>query len=296
LNENAQRYLISEVNKNIQDLYTNEFINLIKLAIQRLQSIDDEKHRTTFLILLEMIFSSYIKKGIRNYPDHKLKDLLTIGIQISLNSVEQPYCLMLIESLVKFHSGTSTDTLYSPKIERLFTLIHELDNLCTRYDPSKIFKDEWFNSYVLIVPTGYVKLTRITYQNLCINQKSPWIIYVWKRLVHLSLAKYSPENNVSTLNSINRWLIDVGHHKYDPDNILTIIFVTNVFNTVTNYMKPLSLPNIEHIITYILHVIKNPQLSVQLDTNNIYRFIQEGQQAIRDILYLKGNILKLKMY
>ncbi|CAF1183994.1 unnamed protein product [Didymodactylos carnosus] len=293
LKESSRRYLALEVNKKIQNIHLEKFNTLMRLAVQRLKVIENEKTRTTFTMLLETVFTSYAKQITRDYSEYKYKELLTTAVQISSNMIERPCCLLLIEGLVKACSGMNAELPNISKIERLFRVLRELDDILKDFEPSAIIKDEWFSGFILTMSNGYSKISRPLYQTLCENKKNRWILYIWTRLIQLSLTKYQPDNNEQTLHAMNQWLIDVRHQKYDPDALFTVILVTYLFNTATTFMKPLSLPNIEHISNYISDFIKQKQLIIKLDTSNIYQFVRDGQRAIRDILALKGKFYLL---
>jgi hypothetical protein len=106
----------------------------------------------------------------------------------------------------------------------------------------------------------------------------------------LSLLQAKYDNPYEMLLKLNEWLKSVRHDKYDVKDILTIIFVINLFDIViVKYMKSLlSLPNIGSIVHILLCAAKEniPQINMK----HVNDFIQNGQQSIQDILLLKGKI------
>jgi hypothetical protein len=89
--------------------------------------------------------------------------------------------------------------------------------------------------------------------------------------------------------ALNEWMNDVKHDIYDKNDILTIIFVKNIFEIViTKHIKSISsLPNIGSILRYILRA-RDDQTPL-IDIKKVDDFIQNVVHSIQDILKLKGE-------
>jgi hypothetical protein len=154
-----------------------------------------------------------------------------------------------------------------------------------------IIQDEWLQDYFLVMPDDFLyNFNSNVYQYLCDNhQNNRWTIYIWKRLIHLSILKLKPENTNEMLLKLNDWMNVVQHSIYNINDTLTIILVINLFELIiVKHIKyVLSLPNIEFIVNYILNS-RQEQL-YELDTKQVDEFIQNGRKAIQHILLLQGK-------
>jgi hypothetical protein len=136
----------------------------------------------------------------------------------------------------------------------------------------------------------WIQIDQDIYKYLCNNhQNNPWTIYVWSRVIQLSLLKTVKENLNMTLFKLNEWMKIVKHDVYQPNDVLTIIFVKNLFELIivkyTNMI--LVLPNIETIIKFVI-AIKEQQPN-NINTTQVEDFIRHGLQELEHILRLKGN-------
>jgi hypothetical protein len=154
-----------------------------------------------------------------------------------------------------------------------------------------IIKDEWLQNYLLTIPDDFLhNIDQYFYQYLCENHRNNrWTIYIWKRLIHLSIIKSKIENTNEMLLKLNHWMNAVNHNVYDINDTLTIILAINLFEFIINkYTKSiLSLPNIESIISFISHSWK--EQVQQLDAKKFDEFMQNGLKSIQQILQLQGK-------
>ena len=295
LNGINQKQFSSNVAKRLSTAAVDVFLRYIQLALQRSMKVKDSS-RLHFMKLLETIFDAFIEKQLRDDQysykilESELKDLLKICLRVSsIPILEQPSCLLIIQHLLfKRHTHGSNIT---ERLNRLFQNLNEFDkNLCESNDPVPIIKDEWLKDYVLSIPQAWQQLTKTTYEKLCDNhQNNRWTIYIWSRIVNLALGKANYDNPSEILINMNKWMNDIKHNVYKADDALTIIFVISVFETIiVKYTKSvLLLPNIESIIEFIFHARQVELYSI--NKNHVDDFIHKGEQAIQDILVLKGK-------
>ena len=109
----------------------------------------------------------------------------------------------------------------------------------------------------------------------------------------LSLSKLETNQWNETLVTLNQWMIDVKHDKYDSKDILTILFVRSIFNLIISKHTTsiLFVSGIESILQYILHA-KNDNHDL-IDTIAVDDFIQNESHSMEDILLLNGEFTKV---
>jgi hypothetical protein len=296
LNEIITKHFISKLTYRTMNASIEAFLRYTRLAKQCVTKIKDE-YRSRFIKIFEKIFEGFVNRHLNDelfchrFSDSDLKEFLNIGLEMSLtHHLQQPSCLIIIWRLL-FQNETRLSNI-ADKIKGLFRKLNEFDqDLCEKNDPELIIRDEWLQNYLLVVPEDFLhNIHRNVYQYLCDNHRNNrWTIYIWKRILHLSILKAKTENTNEMLVKLNGWMTLVKHDVYDINDTLTIILVINLFELIiVKYTKSLlSLPNIESIVNFILHT-RHEQLH-QLDTKQVDEFIQNGQRSIQHILLLQGK-------
>jgi hypothetical protein len=180
------------------------------------------------------------------------------------------------------------------KIGYLFERLNNFErSLYDNNDPVNIIRDEWLNDYIFLFPQEWIKINKHDYQGLCDNHhNNRWSIHIWSRVVHLSIMKSENMKTNEILRALNEWMKNVKHDSYDPNDILTIIFVKTVFeNIIAKHMKStLSLPNISLMIQYVIH-IRDDTVQI-IDRKLVDEFIETVKQSIKDVLLLNGTFFK----
>jgi hypothetical protein len=281
------------------------FLRYTKLVNQSMTKIKVE-HRPRVVNIFEKIFNTFITKQLNEeryshqFSDSALKEFLSIGLEMSsTHSIQQPSCLLIIRRLLFQNETRLVKT--TDKIKGLFKRLNDFNSdLCENNDPIKIIQDDWLQDYVFAMPEDFLNnFNANVYQYLCEHhQNNRWIIYIWKRLIHLSILKSKPEDANDMLLKLNDWMKTVKHNVYNINDTLTIILVINLFELIiAKYTKSiLSLPNIEDIIKFVL-CTRQEQL-YELDIKQVDEFIQNGQKAVQQILLLqsKYNLTYIEAY
>jgi hypothetical protein len=296
LNEIIQKHLISKLSFRTMNASIEDFLRYTKLANQCVTKIKTD-YRPRFMRIFEKIFDSFINKQLNDerycylFSDSALKEFLNIGLQMSsTHNIQQTSCLLIMRRLL-FQNDIRLLKI-ADKIKGLFKKLNDFDqDFCENNDPMFIIQDEWLQDYLLAMPEDFLhNFNSNVYQYLCDNHRNNrWTIYIWKRLIHLSILKSKPENTNEMLLKLNDWMSLVKHNVYNINDTLTIILVINLFElTIVKHTKyVLSLPNIEFIVNYILNS-RQEQLH-ELDTKQVDEFIQNGQKSIQQILLLQGK-------
>ena len=296
LNDIIQKHLIVKLSFRTKNASIENFLRYTKLVEQSITKIKDE-YRPRFMGIYEQIFDTFINKQLNDeqcffrFPELNLKEFLYISLKISpTRNLQHPSCLLIIRRLIFQNDTRSTNV--ADKIKGLFRKLNEFDqDLCEKNDPIFIIQDEWLQDYLLTIPDDFLyHFNQNVYNYLCDNhQNNHWTIYIWKRLIHLSILKLKIENTNEMLLKMNDWMSVIKHNIYNINDTLTIILVINLFELIiVKYMKSISsLPNIEHIIGFIIHTRKE-QLH-QLDTKQVDEFIQNGEKTIQQLLLLQGK-------
>lgn len=298
LNEIIQKHLMEKLSYRTMNTSVENFIRYTKLAKHNFAKIK-EKNQPQFIKIFEKIFDAFISKQLNDerlshlYSSSDLKEFLSIGIEMSLtHHLQTQSCLLIIRHLF-FQNNTRVMNV-TDKIKDLFKKLNDFDQgLCERNDPVTIFQDEWLQNYLLAIPEDFLcNFDENIYQYLCDNHRNnPWTIYIWKRLIHLSILKSKIENINEMLLKLNDWMNIVKHNVYDINDTLTIILINNIFEQIfVKYTKNiLSFPNIEFIVSFILHSRQEQVQVHQVDVKQIDEFIQNGQKSIQHILLLQGK-------
>jgi hypothetical protein len=247
--------------------------------------------RPYFVEIFEQIYDAFVLKEIQTRLNEKdLKELLNIDSSlISPNHIYRTPISSVIQQLLFKIDPSILNT--AEKIKRLFQNLKNFDeNICKDNNPVNIIEDEWLKDFIIIIPQIWIKLDQDTYGYLCNNhQNNQWIIYVWSRIVHLSLLKTVKDNPNLTLVKLNEWMKNVKHDIYNPNDILTIIFVKNLFEVIIiKHMKSmLLLPNIETIIKYVISIRERQPNDI--DARQVDDFIRNACQELENILQLKSK-------
>ncbi|CAF2672999.1 unnamed protein product [Rotaria sp. Silwood2] len=267
-----------------------------------LQHIKDESHER-FLTLLEAVLHAFLYKQLNKtqyshqFKESDLKEFLNIALELSSTcDLKHQSCLRIIQHLLfKLENNAITKPT---KIKYLFERVNNLDdNLCEKNDPASIIQDEWLNEYIFHMPQDWSMLSEYDYQVLNkIHSNNRWSIYIWSKLISLSLSKTEVDKWKETLAELNEWMIIVKHDIYDPNDTLTIIFVKNIFDIViSKHTKSLlSVWNIGTILNYILCGRQsNHNL---LNTKQVDDFIQNVHHSMQDILSLNSKLDLSKLF
>ncbi|CAF1096514.1 unnamed protein product [Rotaria sordida] len=296
LNDIIQKHLISKFTNRTMNTSIGNFLRYTRLAKQCMTKIKSEYH-PRFLRIYEKIFDAFINKQLteerysHQFSESDLKQFLSIGLEMSLtHNLQQSSCLLIIRRLI-FQNNTRLINI-ADKIKSLFKKLNDFDqDLCENNDPMFIIQDEWLQDYLLVIPEDFLRyFNENIYHYLCNNhQNNRWTIYIWRRLIHLSILKLKAENTNDMLFKLNEWMKIVGHNVYNINDTLTIILIINLFELIiVKYTKSvLSLPNINIIINFILHT-RQEQL-YQMDIKQVDEFIQNAEISIQQILLLQGK-------
>ncbi|CAF5000453.1 unnamed protein product, partial [Rotaria socialis] len=178
------------------------------------------------------------------------------------------------------------------KTKGLFEKLNDFDqSLCEKNNPAAIIQDEWLQDYLLLIPEDFLRyFNENVYNYLCNNHlNNRWTLYIWRRLIYLSILKSKAENTNEILLKMNEWMHIVKHDNYNINDTLTIILIINLFELViVKYIKSvLSLPKIDIIMNFIVNA-RQEQLH-QMDTKQVDEFIQGAEKSIQQILLLQGK-------
>jgi len=295
INDVIKKHLTAILINRISTVSIETFSRYTQSTRRSLTEIKPE-FRSCFIEIFEKIYDSLITTQIED-PQYSyrliqtdLKELLNIGLLLtSTHSIKRPSCLLLIREILFKIDNRVKNT--AEKFKHLFQNLNSFDeNLCKNHDPVEIIEDEWLKDFLITNSQIWLKLDQDTYNYLChYHKNNRWIIYTWTRIIHLSLLKLNNENPYDTLLKLNEWMKNVKHDIYDPTDLLTIIFVTEVFELIiTKHTKSiLLLPNIEIIMNFIFSINQNQ--SYKIDTAQVDFIIRNGREILQEILQLKGK-------
>jgi hypothetical protein len=295
INGIMKNYFSLILTQQMQNIAIETFKQYYRSAEASIKQIKDE-NRQHFLEILEIVLHAFLNKQLNDekysyqFTESDLQQFLIITNKLTPTySLQHPSCLLIIRHLL-FKSGKKA--IYkSGKIMDLFEKLNHFDqSLCATNDPTNMIQDEWLTDYIFDSPQKWPLITRNDYHNLCvIHHNNPWSIYIWSRILHLSFIKFEVAKSNQILVALNEWMNDVKHDIYDKNDILTIIFVKNIFEIViTKHIKSISsLPNIGSILRYILRA-RDDQTPL-IDIKKVDDFIQNVVHSIQDILKLKGE-------
>ncbi|CAF1462486.1 unnamed protein product [Rotaria sordida] len=302
INEIIQKYFISILKKQILIVSIETYFQFINSAMECFLNIQTQ-YQENFLKILQTCFDAFVEKKCLDeqysyqLSEINLKNLLRIGFRLSLMRTDiQQSCLLIIRRLL-FNVNEDLRDTYD-KLMQLFRKVNDFDeNLRNKYDPTVVIQDDWLQDYIISIPEDWLKLNQEIYQNLCeTHRNNRWIIYIWSRIVCLSLLKVKNENSNEILLKLNEWIQNVKHDVYDANDTLTIIFVIHVFEIIIarSNRSIVSFPNIKCIMNIIIQIRQEQQN--RLNVKQVDDFIQSGQQFIQNILSLKGNMLNIFVF
>lgn len=291
LNLVIRKYLSTVLIKNISSVSFYSFKQYIDSAKGCVDGLF-VANKAKFLDIFEQFYDAFVAKEMRNlarYKEHEIKALM--NIDPSLLPVERrrkPANSLIIQQLIFRIDPPTLDT--PQKLIRLFRNIAEYSNTILRNsEPSQIIDIESLKDFTIGIPQIWLKLDENTYRSLCnYHQNNPWTIYIWSHIVNLSVVKVGKDNLNTTLVQLNDWMKTVHHDVYNPNDILTIIFVKNLFEfLIIKYTKYIvSLPNIELIVKFVISM--KDQHPDKINAKQVDEFIQNGCRELEAILQLKG--------
>ena len=296
LNEINQKHLMSKLSDRTMNTSVDNFRRYARLTKESLIKIKED-YSPRFITIFEKVFDSFMNKQMNEeryyhkFTDSDLKEFLNIGLEMSLTHNPQRLSCRLIIQRLLFENDNRPSKI-ADRIKNLFKKLNDFDqNLCENNDPAFIIEDEWLQNYLLSIPNDFLNyINENAYQYLCDHHgNNRWTIYIWKRLIHLSILKSKTENGTEMLLKMNDWMNKVKHNTYDINDTLTIILVINLFELVIDkYAKSVSsLPNIEAIMNILLHA-RQEQLH-ELDAKQVDDFTQNVLKSIEHILFLQGK-------
>ncbi|CAF2095123.1 unnamed protein product [Rotaria magnacalcarata] len=295
INKIMQKHLSLILTQRMQNITIETFKRCNGRSNEVLKQIKDENYQI-FAGILDTVLYGFLNKQLNDQQyscyltDYILKEFLNIALRLSpTHSLQHPSCLLIIRHLL--FKLDNYGIVISEKITRLFIRLNNLDKgVFQTDDPASIIKDEWLIDYIFHIPQDWLMLIKYDYDCLtAVCQNNSWSLYIWSRLIQLSLSKVETDKWNATVAHLNHWMINVGRDKYTANDTLTIIFVNTIFDTVIfkNSKSVLFVPNIGSILTYILDARQNNDKLV--DIKQVDDFIQKVNQSIKDILSLNSK-------
>ncbi|CAF4220855.1 unnamed protein product, partial [Rotaria sp. Silwood2] len=294
-NQIMQKYFSLILMQQIQTISIEILKNYYRSVNECVNKIKDE-NREDFLRILETVLCAFLNKQLTDehyscqFSENDLKELLNIAFELSsTHDLQNRSCSLIIQYLLfKLVKNVPSKSI---KIKYLFERLNNFDtNLCETNDPADIIKDEWLIDYIFHVPQDWLMISKNDYQNLSdIHHNNRWSIYIWSRIISLSLSTSEIGKWDEILAKLNEWMINVQHDIYNANDTLTIIFVKNIFEIVIfkHTKSVLSTPNIGSILQFILHTRQyNSHL---IDIKQVDNFIENVCHLIRDILSLNST-------
>ena len=297
-NDIIKKYFTPILIKRISIISIETFHQYIQSARECFDKLKSE-FRQRFIEIFEKIYDSFIIKQIPNpqylyrFKQTDFKELLKIGLLLtSTNNLKRSSCLILIrEILFKIDSRIKSS---GQKLKYLFENFDTLDeNLYINTNPSEIIEDEWLKDFIINNLENWLTLDYDIYQYLCNHhQNNTWIIYIWTRIIHLSILKLINNNSNDILLKLNQWMKNIKHEIYDSKDILTIIFISKLFDIIIiKYIKSiLLLPDIEILMNFILLIRMNQPNKI--DAGQVDVMTQNSKEIIQEILLLKSKFVK----
>jgi hypothetical protein len=300
VNEIMQKHFSIILTQRFQSVPVEVFKQCYQSARESLKQTKEE-NRLRSLKIIEDVFHALLNNHVNNdaysyrLTESHMKQLLNIALELSLaNGLQHPIYLLIFRQLFKLDKNS--DYVYR-KIRCLFERLNNIEqNLYETNDPTNIIRDEWLNDYIFLLPQEWLKMNKHEYQGLCdIHHNNHWSIYIWSRIIHLSIMKSEGTKPNEILVPLNEWMKNVKHDIYDTNDILTIIFVKNVFeNIIAKHMKSvLSLSNINLIIQHVMHIREDTTHSI--DRKLVDDFIETVKQSIKNVLLLNGKIIMIRV-
>ncbi|CAM4822618.1 unnamed protein product [Rotaria magnacalcarata] len=290
-----QKHLIPILNERILSTSIVNFQRYARLAKNRLADIKPEL-QSHFIRLFENIFDAYIIKQIGNsncwYQLSRTEwiDILQVGLEISSTDLSgRRSCLLLLRKIV--FEIESLTTLNAQRLKDLFRNLKIFnETICQKYDPQQIIEDDWLKDFLIANLQIWLKLDQDTYKYISENhENNPWAIYIWSRIVHLSLSKMFNSSHIDILTNMDDWMKKVECDIYKPTDIFTMILMNQLFQLIiVKYSKSiLSLPNVVTIMNFIISMRENT--SERIATSEINKFINNCLDTVHEIFQLKSK-------
>ena len=256
--------------------------------------------RAGFTKIFQKIFDAFVIKqmqlpaSVYGLTPTDCKKFLQFGLEISSVELQQnTTCLRLLRRLIC--ETESYQRSLPDKLQALFRNLDALDgNLRQTHISDQLIDDEWLTDFLIVNTQNWLKLDEDTYGHLCRHYKNdPWAIYVWSRIMHLSLTKLANENPYDILVQLNDWMKRVHHHTFDPEDTFTLIFVGKLFDLIiTKLPRALSsLPKID-AITNVLLPLRDDHTGI-VNVVELNNFIKTAQGVIVEILHFKSKCTRV---
>ncbi|CAF2154939.1 unnamed protein product [Rotaria magnacalcarata] len=300
INEIMQKHLSSILTQRMQNITIETFKRCNGRSNEFLKQIKDENYQI-FVGILDKVLHGFLNKQLNDqqysyyFTDYILKEFLNIALRLSpTHSLQHPSCLLIIRHLL--FKMDNYGVVISEKIKRLFARLSNLDKgVFQTDDPTSIIKDEWLIDYIFHIPQDWFMLSRYDYDYLtAAYQNNSWSLYIWSRLIQLSLSKVGVDKWNETVAQLNQWMINVNHDIYIANDTLTIIFVNIIFEMVIskNSKSILFAPNIGSMLKYILDARQNNDNLI--DINQVDDFSQKINESIKETLSLNSKLRLLE--
>ncbi|CAF3736616.1 unnamed protein product, partial [Adineta steineri] len=299
LNDISQKHLTSRLSERSMNASIAIFLHYTNLSKHYLVTQINKEYCTRFLQMYEKIFEMFINHQLNSdqyshlFSELCLKEFLANSLELSrTKDLHRPSCLLILRRLLFQTHNRSAEKVENIKI--VFRNINNFDQgLCEKNDPASIIQDEWLEDLLLRIADDFIyNINSITYQSLCeLHHENRWTIYIWNRIIHLSLLKLRTENINETLYKLNEWMKVVQHDVYKSFDTLTILLVMNLFEMlIVKYIKSvLSLSNIEIILNFVQNIRQEQMYPI--DAKQVDEFMINGQLSIQKILFLQGFCL-----
>lgn len=294
INDIMQKGFSEILAQRMQTVSVETFKRYFQSTKACLKQIKDE-NRPRSLNIFETVFHAFLYRQLgddqysRRLTEEHLKQFFNVAVELSLahNLQQPPYSLVIRHLLFKLSNNAVKK---STKITDVLERLNRLDQyLYDTHDPSNIIHDEWLSDCIF-VPQEWLRVTKYDYQTLCDTYHSNrWSNYIWSKIVHLSFHKWEITKPNEILTQLNEWMNNFGHSVYDANDILTNIFVKNIFEIIiAKYIKSvLSLQSFDSILPYILKIRQEtPHL---IDAKLVDDFVENIKLSIKNVLLLNGK-------
>lgn len=298
VNQNLEKFFIKSLSDKIKTMRLNDFQRWIETANQSIMEVNEELRKPLVRALVEVLdtFMSTKLPTIYSNPFERREYISLLNICMKFPSTEyfnKDSFKHLIHKIVIKIEGYHKNI--PEKLKILFENIRVLpERFCNECDPKQIIEDTWLKDFFLNNIAIWSQVDKFTYRHLCENhQKNRWTIYIWSRIMHNSLINLSNASVVDVLTKLNDWMITIGHQEYRADDVLTIIFVQELFEIIMSKYSTsiLSLPSIDAIIKFSIGI--HEQVSESEREGSIKDFLQNGIEILKEILQLKSKLALL---
>ncbi|CAF1607675.1 unnamed protein product, partial [Didymodactylos carnosus] len=284
--EQCQRRLSNDIYLRLKDLSISDFSRFMKLSAEKLKLDYKPSFKSIAGTILE-IYLQYQVRGIhfrgKNDLDN-LKTLFCCSIQFANNSSLS----LLLECIIETCDDQNATCIR--RIIKLFEMLSDLDNGLQNFDPSSIVKDDWIAYFIPRWPIDWIQISCDVYEHLIsISRNNKWILYLWERFVLLSLLDVQPTQCETNLEEFNVWLKNAKIDVHNGNDYLSAFLITSLFHNVEPFLKELALPEMDHIICYLLNLknqARNLSSSVETNLKSFEIFCERINKIIRNIVCL----------